>query len=170
MLKYWLLLSFLALAGCSSSVSHWVTDEANILDAETEQTLSARLAKAQEIYGPQIVVVTTNTLNGENIADYSEKLGNASGIGDKARNDGLLLVVAPVERQTRIEVGRGLRATITNADAQSVINQTMVPSFKQGRFQEGIAAGVDRLIDKIRLAPTKPVNDNTKSAASKDAA
>lgn len=165
-----LLLACLALTGCSPQpVTKWVTDGAHILDADMEKRLSARLASAERKFGPQLVVVTTKSLQGQPIEEYSLKLAIASKVGDGARNDGLLLLVAPNERKTRIEVGTGLEATFSDAYAKSVIDQTLVPNFREGRFQSGIDAAVDRLINKMREVRSKAANDNMSPAAQKDA-
>lgn len=182
MAKYWLLLSFMALSACSQPVAEKlkaepalaltgrVVDGADIIDAGVEKKLTDRLATAEQSFGPQLIVVTTKSLNGQKISDYGRQLGNAWGIGNNGRNDGLLLIIAPNEKVTRIEVGKGLEASFTDAYAQTVINDALLPNFKAGRFQQGIEAGVDRLIDKMRMAPTKPVNDNAPPKAAKDAA
>jgi uncharacterized protein len=166
-----LLLGCLALSACGPQpVTRWVNDGAGILDESVEQRVAARLASAEHIYGPQLVVVTTASLQGQNIEDYSLKLATASGIGDKARDDGLMLVIAPNERKTRIEVGTGLESSFTNAYAKSVIDEVLMPNFKTGRFEAGVEAAVDRLIAKMREAPTKASNDNGQIVSAKDAA
>jgi uncharacterized protein len=171
MKKFQLLLGYLALSACApETAKQRVTDGANILDAVTEEALSARLARAESNYGPQLIVVTTNSLNGQTIEDYSLELAMATGIGDKIRNDGLLLVVAPKQRKTRIEVGTGLEASFTNAYTQSVVDEALLPSFKTGRFEDGIEAAVNRLIAKMKEAPTKAANDNDRPTKQKDAA
>jgi uncharacterized protein len=166
-----LLLGILALSACGPKpTTQWVSDGASILDEDIEQHLSERLASAERVYGPQLVVVTTSSLNGQSIEEFSLNLANASGVGDKMRNDGLLLVIAPNERKTRIEVGTGLESRFTNAYANEVIDQAMLPHFKAGRYGAGVEAAVDRLIAKMREAPTKSLNDNGAPAATKDAA
>jgi uncharacterized protein len=171
MTRFQLLLGCLALSACApEAAKQRVSDGANILDAATEEALSARLARAERNYGPQLVVVTINSLKGQPIEEYSLELAKATGIGDKVRNDGLLLVVAPNERKTRIEVGTGLEASFTNAYAQSVVDEVLLPKFKAGRFQDGIEAAVNRLIAKMKEAPTNAANDNDRPAKQKDAA
>jgi uncharacterized protein len=166
-----LLVGCLALSACSPDpVTRWVTDNAGLLDADMEQRLSVRLADAQRNYGPQLVVMTTRSLKGQSIEDYSLDLATRSGLGDKSRNDGLLLVVAPNERKVRIEVGTGLETTFTDAYAQMVIHETLLPNFKAGRFQNGIQAAVDQLIGKMRQAHADgAANDNGRAEPQKDA-
>jgi uncharacterized protein len=137
-----------------------VVDAANILDAETEKRLSEKLALAQQQYGPQMVVVTTPTLNSKAIESYSFDLVNAWGIGDKKRNDGLMLLVAPTERRVRIEVGRGIEGSFSNAFAGEILRENIIPYFQGGNLAGGIEAGVDRMIAKMKAFPTIPANDN----------
>lgn len=170
------------LASCSSGQSETanteaalpmtgrVVDAANILDADTEQQLTARLALAETRYGPQMVVVTTPSLEGRNIEDYSLDLANAWGIGDAKRDDGLLLLVAPNERKVRIEVGDGLEGPFSDAFSERILGETILPKFSAGNLQAGIIAGVDRMIAKMKAVAASPVNDNEMSEAKKDAA
>jgi uncharacterized protein len=137
-----------------------VVDAADLLDPDTEQRLTEKLTMAQTTYGPQMVVVTTPTLKGKGIADYSLDLARSWGIGDKQRNDGLMLLIAPHERLARIEVGYGLEGSFSDEFAGQILRENILPRFKSGDFDTGIEAGVDRMIDKMKAVPTKPVNDN----------
>ena len=172
----------LTLASCSSGQSEpnktkaalpltgRVVDAADILDVETEQRLTARLASTETLYGPQLVVVTTPTLDGRRIEDYSYDLGNAWGVGDAKRDDGLLLVVAPNERKVRIEVDYGLESSFSDVFSKKILDETILPKFGDGDLQAGIVAGVDRMIAKMKAVPTLPANDNQKPEAKEDAA
>lgn len=173
---------FLVLASCSSGQSEApkpkaamqltgrVVDAANILDTETEKQLAAKLAFAEKQYGPQMVVVTTPSLGGRRIEDYSFDLGNAWGVGDAKRDDGLLLVVAPNERRVRIEVGYGLEGSFSDVFSKKILDETILPQFSAGDLQAGIVVGVDRMIEKMKAVPTLPLNDNEMPVAKKDAA
>lgn len=173
---------FLILASCSSGQSETpkpkaalpltgrVVDAADILDAETEKHISAKLASAETQYGPQMVVVTTPSLDGRRIEDYSYDLGNAWGVGHAKRDDGLMLVIAPTERKVRIEVGYGLEASFSDAFSKKILDETILPRFSAGDLQAGVVAGVDRMIEKMKAVPTLPVNDNAMPNAKEDAA
>ena len=147
-----------------------VVDAANILDAETEKQLTAKLASAQTQFGPQMVVVTTPSLQGRRIEDYALDLGNTWEIGDAKREDGLLLVVAPNERKVRIEVGYGLEGSFSDVFAKKILDKTILPKLGAGDLQAGIVAGVDRMIEKMKAVPTLPVNDNEVPKPKEDAA
>jgi uncharacterized protein len=163
---------FLMLASCSGgqgeapkaeaalSLTGRVVDAANILDDEIEKQLDSKLAFAEARYGPQMIVVTTPSLDGRRIEDYSFDLANAWGIGDAKRNDGLLLLVAPNERKVRIEVGSGLENSFSDAFSKKMLDETILPRFSDGDLQSGVVDGVDGMIEKMEAAPSLPVNGN----------
>ena len=80
-----------------------VVDQANLLSPADEQRLSAASQAVEREVGPQFVVVTVNSLQGHSIEDYGVQLGRTWRIGSRARNDGILLIVAPTEHKVRIE-------------------------------------------------------------------
>lgn len=132
-----------------------VVDAASILSPEFEQRLTARLAELEKDTQVQLVVATTPDLQGRNIDAYALDLGNSWGLGDPARNDGLLLLVAPNERQVRIEVGRGLEAAVRDEDAAAIIQNAILPRFRNGEFESGINAGVEGLVREVSPIPMK---------------
>ena len=81
-----------------------------------------------------------------NISDYSLKLGRYWGIGQKDKNNGVLLVVAPNDRRVRIEVGYGLEGTITDTFSGVIVDNYIVPEFKKGDIQNGIKIGTQKII------------------------
>lgn len=126
-----------------------VNDAAGILRADVEAQLSTRLQSLEEKTGHQMVVVTTPSLGGETIELYTRALGNRWGIGRKNDNDGVVILVAPQERKTRIEVGRGLEKLLTNTVCAEVIQQDMLPHFRKGDFGAGLEAAVASLSVKL---------------------
>ncbi|KUR73040.1 hypothetical protein AQZ52_07545 [Novosphingobium fuchskuhlense] len=132
-----------------------VVDNAGLLPEVTRQSLDERLAALEQKAGPQMVIVTVPDLKGMTIEQFGLALGNGWGIGDKARNDGVLLIVAPNERKTRIEVGKGLEATLSNPLCARIISEDMVPRFKAGAYEAGIEAGTRRIIDVLTAHPTR---------------
>jgi uncharacterized protein len=130
-----------------------VVDAANVIPPDAEARLDQKLAALEAQSGRQLVVATLPDLQGYDIADYGYQLGRAWGIGDKERNDGALLIVAPGERKLRIEVGYGLEGVLTDGMSSLIINQTIVPKFKAGDLAGGIEDGVDRIVQLITLPP-----------------
>jgi uncharacterized protein len=130
-----------------------VVDAANVIPPDAEARLDQKLAALEAQSGRQLVVATLPDLQGYDIADYGYQLGRAWGIGDKERNDGALLIVAPGERKLRIEVGYGLEGVLTDGMSSLIINQTIVPKFKAGDLPGGIEDGVDRIAQLLTLPP-----------------
>jgi uncharacterized protein len=126
-----------------------VVDDANILDAATRQTLTDKVAAVEAKSGHQIVVVTLKSLQGTSIEDYGYQLGRHWGIGEKTRNNGALLIVAPNERKVRIEVGYGLEGALTDAVTRLIIQNAILPRFRANDFAGGITRGVDDIIQVV---------------------
>lgn len=130
-----------------------VVDEAGILPAEVEARLTEQLEALQTTTQRQLVVATISDLDGYDISDYGYQLGRAWGLGDKDRNDGALLLVAPNERRVRIEVGYGLEGYLTDALSALIIQNQIIPQFREGNFPGGIEAGVAAITEQLQLPP-----------------
>jgi len=123
-----------------------VVDEAGILSPAARAELDAQLAAHEKATTNQVVVVTLKSLQGDDIADYGYQLGRHWGIGQKGKNNGVLLIVAPNERKLRIEVGYGLEGVLTDAESRIIIERVIKPYFKQGDYDQGIRAGVNAIL------------------------
>jgi len=123
-----------------------VVDNAFLLTEPQRQTLEMRLEALEKANTTQMVVVTLDSLQGYDIADYGYQLGRHWGIGQKETNNGLLLIVAPNERKVRIEVGYGLEGTVTDARASLIISQEILPYFKRSDYAGGIMKGSESLL------------------------
>ncbi|ERP85420.1 methanol dehydrogenase [Alcanivorax sp. P2S70] len=127
-----------------------VVDEAGLLTPAQTQSLTQALAGAEQNTSNQVVVVTLSDLQGYDIADYGYQLGRHWGIGSKDNDNGVLLIVAPNDRKVRIEVGYGLEGSLTDALASVIIQQEILPAFRQGQFYGGIQAGVTAILAAIK--------------------
>mgnify|MGYP003647382835 CR=1 FL=1 len=145
-----------------------VVDQADLLSAETEKELTRVLENLEKTSGPQFVIASTKSLNGRKIEDYSIDLARIWAIGDKHRDDGVLMLVALNEQKVRIEVGRGLEASLSDSFCSKVIREDMLPPFSAGKMEAGIANGAARLIEKMQMVPTIPANDNVTGTAIQD--
>jgi uncharacterized protein len=132
-----------------------VVDQANLLDPATEQALTKKLAALEASSTDQLVVVTVNSLQDQEIEDYGYQLGRAWGIGQKENDNGALLIVAPNERKVRVEVGYGLEPILTDAFSSQVLRDDILPSFRDGDYQAGVVKGVDALIAQLSLDPAE---------------
>jgi uncharacterized protein len=123
-----------------------IVDQANIIPAATRSAIEPKLADLEAKSGIQLVVATVASLEGQEIEPYANELFRSWKLGEKTKNNGVLLLVAPNERRVRIEVGYGLEGTLTDALAKVIIANAIAPRFKTGDFAGGIARGVDDII------------------------
>jgi uncharacterized protein len=126
-----------------------IVDDAHLLTPADKASVEADLKALEEKSSDQLVVYTTNSLQGYPVEDFGYRLGRTWGIGQKGTNNGVLLIVAPEERKVRIEVGRGLEPQLTDALTKLIIQNTILPRFKRGDFSAGIVAGVHDIRDAM---------------------
>lgn len=126
-----------------------VVDRAGILDSQAEARLSRWLRTHEERTGNQVVVVTLDSLQGYSIEAFGLQLGRHWGIGRAGVDDGVLLIVAPVERVVRIEVGYGLEATLTDSLAAAIIQREILPAFRSGDLQGGVLIGIQSILGAL---------------------
>ena len=128
----------------------YVTDAADILSPEQEASLTRKLQELERRTKRQMVIVTSPSLGGRDIAAYTRDLGNRWGIGRKGYDDGVMLLVAPNERQVRIAVGRGLERRLTPELLKTIIDSDMIPRFRDKDHAGALDAGVDRLMPLLK--------------------
>ncbi len=121
----------------------FVNDFAKILNASSTASLENKLISLEKSTGAQVSVVTVSTLGDETVDTYASKLFTEWGIGQKGKDNGLLILVAPNDRKARIEVGYGLEGDITDLQAGNIVRGVMIPAFKSGDFTLGINGAVD---------------------------
>jgi uncharacterized protein len=133
-----------------------VVDDAGILSLTTRNELTGMLAEHEHTTGEQVVVVTLGSLQGFSIEDFGYQLGRYWGIGQKGKNNGVLLIVAPKEHKVRIEVGYGLEGKLTDATSRTIIESQILPNFRRGDFNAGIMAGTISILSILggKGAPT----------------
>jgi len=131
-----------------------VVDEAGILSLAAQDQLTALLAEHEQQTGHQVVVATVKSLQGNDIAQYGYQLGRAWGIGQKGKNTGALIIVAPNERKVRIEVGYGLEGDLTDAQSELIIQNTILPYFKKGDYDSGVVGGTMQVLQTLGGKPT----------------
>lgn len=148
-LAIWSITTFNVATGKDSFpvLSGRVVDNAHLLSASTLDTMTRELAALERQTGDQIVVATLSTLSGHDIETYSNTLFRRWALGQKQMNNGVLLLVAPTERQVRIEVGYGLEGVLTDALSAVIINTLILPNFREGKFENGIVEGVATIKD-----------------------
>lgn len=145
-----------------------VVDAANVIPDDQEARIGQKILALKSQSQRQLQVVTVASLEGYDIADYANRLFRDWQLGDKERNDAVMLLVAPSERKLRIEVGYGMEATVTDAISFLVINKVIVPKLKAGDMPGGIEAGADALITQMSLPAEEAQKVATEAAASRD--
>ncbi|MES2434776.1 MAG: TPM domain-containing protein [Pseudomonadota bacterium] len=152
-----ILLAFLPVAVSAQTLpqplSDSVSDFAGILSPDQQSRLTLSLQKARKETGVQIVMVTMDFRSqyggsGLSIETYAKNLFNAWGIGDKKRDDGILILVAKGDREMRIALGRGYDA-VYDGVAQRIIDRDMLPAFRENHYADGIQAGAQAVIDRL---------------------
>jgi uncharacterized protein len=126
-----------------------VVDDAHVLPADVQASLTQKLADLQARTSRQLVVVTLPSLQGDEIADYGYRLGRAWGVGQKGTNNGALFIIVPSEHKVRIEVGYGLEPILTDALTSVILQEQVLPKFKAEDVPGGVVAGTDALIDQL---------------------
>src|SRR4030042_5055063 len=125
----------------------FVNDEANVISAEYEQLLNDELYNLKLNTSVEMAVATVKNLNGTPIEEYSLNLAHKT-LGEKGKDNGLLILLAVEDREYRIEVGYGLEPAIPDITAGRIGREVMAPRFKEGNYEQGLLDGV-RVISAI---------------------
>jgi uncharacterized protein len=144
-----------------------IVDNANLIKPEDRAAIEADLKALEEKSTDQLVVVTLPSLQGYEIEDFGYQLGRKWGVGQKGKNNGVLLIVAPNERKVRIETGRGLEPLVTDLMSKIIIENAIVPEFRRGDYSAGIRAGV-RDIKDVLLGDEEAVKERARGSGHTD--
>ena len=129
-----------------------VNDFANLLDEGSVSRIDTLIRALQQASGDVIVVATVETVAPyADAREYAVKMfeNRGQGIGQRGKDNGILVLVAARERQVRIEVGYDLEQFITDGFAGETVRQVIAPEFRRGDYGQGVYAGVSRLVDRI---------------------
>lgn len=130
-----------------------VVDTTGTLSAQQQSELIQKLQAFEASKGSQIAVLLVPSTQPETIEQYALRVAESWKIGRKSIDDGAILVVALEDRALRIEVGYGLEGALTDITANRIIEEIIVPQFRQGDFAGGVVAGVDQMIKVIDGEP-----------------
>ncbi len=126
-----------------------VTDGAEILSSASVNRITAKLKAHEESTTNQVAVLTVPTLGGEDIESFAVQVFEEWQLGQKEKDNGVLVLIAPNERRMRIEVGYGLEGTLTDLKAGRIIRNVMTPRFKANDFDAGIEQGILAVISQL---------------------
>lgn len=122
-----------------------INDKAGVLSTSAKAELDNYLAAVEKATGAQIALLTVPSLEGDSLESYSLRVTENWELGSAEKDNGALLLVAMEERKIRIEVGYGLEPVLTDAMSGYIIREVIVPDFKSGNFDRGIAAGLQAM-------------------------
>lgn len=129
---------------------HLVYDQFNLLNSSDEQKLDNKLKQFSLSSSTQIVVLIVDDLCGMDASMYSTELGQKWGVGQSKEDNGIVVLVKPTggkgQRKTFIAVGYGLEGVIPDAIAKRIVNNELLPNFKQGNFYNGLNKATDVLM------------------------
>ncbi len=129
----------------------FVADFAQVISSSDEQTMQQQGQALYRATGAQVVVVTIPTLDGASIEEYALQLARKWGIGDKDKDNGLLLLLSVAEPKVRIEVGSGLEGAIPDSKAGRILDTYMIPYYTPGQYSTGLTSTYDSLVNEVYL-------------------
>ncbi len=135
----------------------FVNDFANILSSGTKQTLEQQLAQLEEDSSIEIAVVTVESLEGTTVEDYAVRLFEDWKIGKESEDNGVLFLIAPNEREVRIEVGYGLEPVLTDGKCGRILDNYVIPEFEKGDYDRGTSEGVAAVIKIVHPATSEGI-------------
>jgi uncharacterized protein len=128
----------------------YVNDYADMISGPVEAKLEQTLKSFERTDSTQVAVLTVDSLEGDPLEDFSIRVAEKWGVGQKGKDNGVLLLVAKKERRARLEVGYGLEGVLTDLLAGRIIDDVITPRFKSGQFDQGLEAGVKAVIQATR--------------------
>jgi uncharacterized protein len=150
-----------------------VTDLAELIDPSTEALIDQQLADLERRTSSEVAVATVRSLDGIPIEEYANRLFKEWGIGQAKQDNGVLVLVAPTEREMRIEVGYGLEGVLPDGLAGQIIRDEFTPRFRNDDYSGGIRAGVARVVDVVEkhqvLTPEELARLNESGGGDRDA-
>ena len=141
--------SFQIPAKPSASSGIYVQDYAGVISAPVRSYLLDLGRQLDQRTTAQLVVVTVKSLKGAPLEEYSLQVLRQWGIGNREKNNGVLMLVSTGDRKSRIEVGYGLEGRLTDSFTGQIQDQYMIPYFRKGAYEEGIAKGYEALARSI---------------------
>ena len=147
----------------SQTSDFYVNDSAGVLDNSLKNYIISTNKSLYSQTGAQIVVVTVNSLDGDAIEDYANKLFRQYGIGDSKKNNGVLILLSIQDRKCRIEVGYGLEGTLTDGKTGRIQDDYMVPYFKNDNWQDGIKNGYNAVLEEVKNEYNVTINGSVEA-------
>ncbi|MHA8083071.1 TPM domain-containing protein [Aquirufa sp. A-Brett2-15D] len=143
------LLSFstvFAQEGIPAKPAGYILDEAGLLNPEEENALEQKMRGYADSTSTQFAIVLVNSTNGRDPYDYAIDIGKIWGVGQKGKNNGVVILVAMQDRKLRIVTGRGIEDVLPDAVCKRIINRTLKPTFKAGAYYQGLEQATSEMM------------------------
>ena len=137
----------LAFSASYPSPAGYVNDFADVIPPDVQERIEAKISEYEKQTSIEIAVVTTKSLDGMSVDDWTIGLATQWGVGKKGKDNGLVFAIAPNERKMRIEVGYGLEGEMNDAKAGRILDDYAVPYFKQGDYATGIEKTTEAIMN-----------------------
>ncbi len=167
-IRYFISLAFLLLLFSSNALSSdipkpvgYVNDFAKVLTSDTKNKLNRILVELKQKTGVEFAVVTIKTTKGEDIFDYSMKLFQQWGIGQKKEDNGILFLVSVKDRRLRINTGYGVEGILPDGLLGRIRDRYIIPYFKKGDYNDGILNGALAIVSVVAKAKNVVLNGYT---------
>lgn len=134
----------------------YVNDLASVLSKDQKENLEKSLQSYKDTTGNEIAILVVKDLQGEEINDFAVRTFEKWEIGQKDKDNGVLVLVSIDERQVKIEVGYGLEPYITDSDAGNIIRNNIAPSFRDGNYYEGLNSAVSEIKKELSKSTQSP--------------
>ena len=125
-----------------------VMDRAGLLSSQESKALIGALYNFKQQYGPEIQLLTIDSLEGDSLEDFSIRIVDQWKIGDKKRDDGVLFLISVKDKKMRIEVGQGLEGDLTDAEAGRII-RSVGKYFKSKDYRSGVILGLSMISEQV---------------------
>lgn len=123
-----------------------VTDKVGLFTPSEKQMLVQKLRSYADSTSNRIAVVAVSTLNGRDAGEFATQLGHEWQLGDKKKDNGVIILIVKADKKAYIAVGRGLEGNIPDITAGRIYRNTLVPAFREGKFYEGVSQAIDQII------------------------
>ena len=134
--------------GIPAKPSGFILDEAGLLNPEEEKALEQKMRGYADSTSTQFAIVLVNSTNGSDPYDYAIDIGKIWGVGQKGKNNGVVILAAMQDRKLRIVTGRGIEDVLPDAICKRIINRTLKPTFKVGAYYQGLDQATSEMMQR----------------------
>ena len=127
-----------------------IYDYVELLNHSGRRFLKEKIIQYADSTSTQIVIIIIESTKGEKVLDLATRWGNEWGIGQKDKNNGIVLLMARTDRKVAISIGKGIQNEFTDSEAKKIIDFRIVPKFKEGRYYKGLEDGIEGIFESLK--------------------